>query len=219
MSIWRHLAAGMRRLINPVSKDEEIAEEVRQYFEEAIAARVARGLSPEEAKRAEVLESGNMTAVQERVRAYGWENGLFTLFADLRFAVRGFVNTPAFTTVAIFTLALGIGAATAIFSVVKAVLLDPLPFREPQRLVHLWEGVGDERYHMGDEAYFSSTRPGNFFGWKLGNQSFQDVSAYFWRTMLFSGKESADLVTAHDVYERFFETLGTPVSLRSSGTG
>ncbi len=204
----RILALGRRARL-----DREIEAELREHIQMCIDDNVAAGKSREQAEREARLRFGNPAATRERVAEEEAALGLEALLRDLRFAVRGFVKTPAFTIVAIFTLALGIGAATAIFSAVKAVLLDPLPFREPQRLVHLWEGVGDERYHMGDEAYFSSSRPGNFFGWKLGSQSFEDVSAYFWRTMLLSGKERADLVTAHDVYDRFFETLGTPALL------
>ena len=204
----RILALGKRARL-----DREIEAELREHMQMCIDDNVAAGKSREQAEREARLRFGNSAATRERVAAEDAALGLDNLWRDLRFAVRGFQRTPAFTIVAIFTLALGIGAATAIFSVVKAVLLDPLPFRQPQRLVHLWEGVGDERYHLGDEAYFSSSRPGNFLGWKLGSQSFEDMSAYFRRTMLFSGKERADLVIAHDVYERFFETLGMPALL------
>jgi predicted permease len=204
----RILALGKRARL-----DREIEAELREHMQMCIDDNIAAGKSREQAEREARLRFGNPAATRERVAAEDAALGLDNLWRDLRFAVRGFQKTPAFTIVAIFTLALGIGAATAIFSVVKAVLLDPLPFRQPQRLVHLWEGVGDERYHLGDEAYFSSSRPGNFLGWKLGSQSFEDMSAYFRRTMLLSGKERADLVTAHDVYERFFETLGMPALL------
>ena len=204
----RILALGRRTRL-----DREIETELREHIEMCVDDNVAAGMSRKDAEREARMRFGSPAATQERVTAEDAALGLDSLVRDLRFAVRGFIKTPGFTIIAIFNLALGIGAATAIFSVVKAVLLNPLPLREPQRLVHLWEGVGDERYRMGDEAYFSSTRPGNFFGWKLGSQSFEDMSAYFWRTMLISGKERADLVTAHDVYERFFETLGTPARL------
>jgi predicted permease len=204
----RVLALGRRTRL-----DREIEAELREHIEMCIDDNIAAGMSREQAEREARLRFGNAAAARERVAEEDAAIGLEILLRDLRFAVRGFVKTPAFTTVAIFTLALGIGAATAIFSIVKAVLLDPLPFREPQRLVHLWEGVGEERYHIGDEAYFSSARPGNFFGWKFGSQSFEDVSAYFSRTMLLSGRERADLVNVHDVYDRFFETLGTPALL------
>jgi predicted permease len=204
----RILALGHRARL-----DREIEAELREHMQMCIDDNLAAGMSRDEAEREARLRFGSPAATRERVAGEDAALGLESFVRDLRFAARGFVKAPAFTTVAIFTLALGIGAATAIFSVVKAVLLNPLPFREPQGLVHLWEGTGDERYRMGDEAYFSSVRPGNYFGWKLGSQSFQDMSAYFWRTMLLSGKDRADVVSAHEVYERFFETLGTPALL------
>jgi putative ABC transport system permease protein len=210
MSIGRQLAAGLCRLINPISKDKEIADEVRQYFDEATAERIARGVPLEEARRAVALESGNMMLVQEQVRSYGWENVLLTLFADLRFALRQVVRNPGFAIVTTLTLALGIGAAIAIFSVVKAVILNPLPFRQPDRLVHLWEGSGDERYHLGDEAYFSTVRPGSYFDWMEGSQSFESMSAYRRQSMLIAAGDRSELISTEEVYPDFFETLGTP---------
>ena len=85
---------------------------------------------------------------------------------DIGYAVRQLRRSLGFAITAIVTLALGIGATTAIFSVVKAVILNPLPFYQPDKLVHLWEGFGEERYHRGDEAYFSTVRPGNFYDWR-----------------------------------------------------
>jgi putative ABC transport system permease protein len=204
----RILALGTRARL-----EREIEAELREHVQMCTDDAVAGGMSRQQAEREARLRFGSPVAARERVTAEDVTLGLDNFFRDLRFAVHGFVKAPSFTFIAIFTLALGIGAATAIFSVVKAVVLNPLPFREPRRLVHLWEGVEDERYRMGDEAYFSSVRPGNYFGWKLGSQSFEDMSAYFWRTMLLSGRDRADLVTAHDVYARFFEMLGTPALL------
>jgi predicted permease len=204
----RILALGRRAQL-----DREIEAELREHMQMCTDDNVAAGMSREEAEHEARLRFGSPTSTRERIAAEDAALGFDSLLRDVRFAVRGFIKSPGFIVVAIFTLALGIGAATAIFSVVKAVLLNPLPFREPDRLVHLWEGVGDEHYHMGDEAYFSTTRPGNYFGWKEGSQSFENVSAYRVQPMLLSGKEHGDLVTAHDVYEGFFEVLGTPALL------
>src|SRR5262245_35395354 len=91
----------------------------------ATAMFAARGLTPDEARRAARMEIGNETAVREQIREYGWENTIDTWFADLRYAVRRLGGKPGFTTVSIFTLALGIGATTAIFSVIDGVLVKP----------------------------------------------------------------------------------------------
>ena len=94
-----------------------------------------------------------------------------TLFKDLRYGIRGLLKRPGFTAVAIVTLALGIGANTAIFSVVNAVVLRPLPYADPDRLVTLWETIpGSDR---------RSVAPGNFFDWRSQNETFQDMAATF----------------------------------------
>ena len=212
-SFWRQLAHGLHNLTHRTTRDREVADEVDQYFEEATAEWMTRGLSAEDARRAASLESGNIHQVKEHVRSYGWEDAVRTFLSDLRYAVRQARSSPGFTIVSTVTLALGIGASTAIFSVVKAVILDPLPFHQPNNLVHLWEGFGEERYHRGDEAYFSMVRPGNYFDWRDGSQSFDDMSAYRRRSMLLTGGQRAELVTTQDVYDRFFETLGTGASI------
>src|ERR1051325_5231723 len=107
--------------------DQEIAEEVNHYLEECTAMFVARGLPPDEARRAARMELGNETAAGEQIREYGWENTIDTWLADLRYAVRRLGGKPGFTAAGIFTLALGVGATTAIFSVIEGVLIKPLP--------------------------------------------------------------------------------------------
>src|ERR1700693_4731811 len=137
MSLWRQLARGLRVLVNRRAADQDIADEVSHYLDEQAAAFEAQGLAPDEAWRAGRMEIGGAASVREQVRGYGWENGIETALADLRHAARRLCRNPGFTTASVLTLAMGIGATTAIFSVIEGVLWKPLPYLHPERLVAL----------------------------------------------------------------------------------
>ena len=157
MSVWRQVTRGIRVLGNRRAADQEIAEEVNHYLEESTAMFAARGLTPDEARRAARMEIGNETAVREQIREYGWENTIDTWFADLRYAARRLGGKPGFTTASIFTLALGIGATTAIFSVIDGVLVKPLPYQRPERLValsHIAPGIHIKDLNLAASLYF-----------------------------------------------------------------
>jgi predicted permease len=145
MSLWRQLTRGLRALANRSATDQEAADEVQHYLEQATAELMAEGLSATEARRAAQLQFGNVTALQEQVRSYGWENLVESLSSDARYAARRLRQSPGFTAVAVLTLALGLGACTAIFSTVYPVLFAPLPYPQPSRIMMVWDSNEGER--------------------------------------------------------------------------
>ncbi|HEX4232582.1 MAG TPA: ABC transporter permease [Bryobacteraceae bacterium] len=153
MSLWRQFARGVRALSNRTAADQDAGDEVQHYLDEATAALVANGLSLKEARRAAQLELGSVTAVREQMRSYGWENFLETLLADVRCAGRWLCKNPGFTVVSALTLALGIGASTAIFSAVNPILLQPLPYPHADRLMMIWDISEGERSDVTFHTY------------------------------------------------------------------
>src|SRR5438477_6869733 len=114
--------------------DDELEDELTSHLRMAIADRMARGESRESAERAARLEFGNLTHVKEETREIRRGIWLERLVQDVRYGARALRRTPAFTIVAVLTLALAIGGNSAVFTVVNSVLLRPLPFRDPGRL-------------------------------------------------------------------------------------
>src|SRR5215213_9665002 len=135
-----------------------------------------------------------------------------TLFKDIRYGIRGLLKRPGFTVIALITLALGIGANTAIFSVVNAVLLRPLPFQKPEELVIVWEDLAFAGFPHNTPA------PANYVDWKTQNQSFVDMAASHETSFNLTGDGEPERVSTYAVTANFFPLLGVQPLLGRSFT-
>src|ERR1041384_6827644 len=172
MSLLPRLSSFWRNLLHKDRVEQELSEEISIYLEMLIEAKIKQGLKPAEARRAALIELGGVEQVKESVREVRMGQALETVWQDLRYGVRMLRKQPAFTLIAVLTLALGIGANTAIFSVVNAVLINPLPYREPDRLVQFWETNPLKNWTQVTVA------PANLFDWQKQSQSFSEFAAY-----------------------------------------
>ena len=213
---WYHkLPLRLRSLFRRNAAELDLSEELQFRLQNQIDEFVAQGMDPQEARQAAFRSLGGVEQIKEECRDARKINLVDNFLQDSRFALRMLRRSPGFAAVACVTMALGIGATTSVFSVVRAVIFAPLPFRQPARLVHLWlsEGPPGQHYRRGDQAFFSSARPADLHDWRVHNQSFERISAYRKRSMLLSGSKEADLVDGQEVYDEFFEMLGTSAQL------
>lgn len=178
-------------------REQDLERELRSDLElEAEEQQQERGLSPEEARYAARRAFGNATLVKEEVReTWGWTS-LEQLGQDLRYSIRTLRESPAFTMIAVGTLALAIGANTAIFSVIESVILRPLPYKDPGRLALLADGTTYTDFEI----------------WKLQNRSFDDMAVYYRlggrSQVTLAGSGGPESIQGAFVSANFFPLLG-----------
>ena len=203
--IWMRV----RMLIGREEAGARLDYELREHLERQIAENVAAGMNAEEARFAALREFGNPALVREQARdSWGW-NWLELLAADVRYGVRTLVRTPDFAVTAMVVMALGIGANVALFTIVRSVLLKPLPFRDPDRLVRLYEQTADGK------SPYNICAPGVFAEWKKQSKSFSDlaISSYAGYSLSGEGGQLPETVRAATFSWNMLPTLGMQPAL------
>ena len=182
-------------------REQQFAQEMESNLQMHIEDNLRAGMSSEEARRQALLKFGGIDSARDSYRRQSGLPFLETLMQDLRYGARTLRKSPGFSLVAVLTLALGIGANTAIFSVINAVLLKPLPFKDPDRLVQLWE---------------TESAPGNFpltgpdyLDWQAQNTTLESSALYSWqRSLNASSSGEVEPVIAITTQANFFNVLG-----------
>src|SRR5215468_3340055 len=179
-SLWRF----WRRLLSPLRRgryEREMEEEMRFHLEMQIEQNLSSGMESEEARYAARRQFGNQTWLKEVSREMWSLRFIETLIQDLRYGARMLMKNSGFTLIAVSTLALGIGANTAIFSVVNAILLRPLPYKNPDRIVMVWMSNGKLNVDQDWHSY------PNYVDYRDQNSVFEDIAAFNDRSFNLTG--------------------------------
>jgi putative ABC transport system permease protein len=206
MSLLQSLSDGLRSLFRNEQINKELDEELGAYLEMAAAEKMKDGLSHKDALRAVRLEQGSVEVTKEVVRSAGWESFIETAWQDLRFGLRTLRRSPGFTTVAVVTLALGIGVNTVIFSAVYAVLLKPLPFKGSDRLVFIEKKNPPRGWNRNPIS------PAEILAWRNQSGAFEDIAAYTQRTCVLTGAGEAEEDPCEVISSNLFPLLAVAPS-------
>ena len=137
-----------------------------------------------------------------------------TLWLDLRYGARSLLKKPVFTLIVVLMLALGVGANTAIFSVFNGIVLKPLSYKKPDRLVYAWKSERrGPHYQVGDHSDFGSISPGVFHDWRERSRSFEQMTAYRANSTILNSEDLTMYVVTIRAASRLFETLGASAQL------
>ncbi len=173
MARTRGLLVRLSGLFRKRRQEQELADEFASHFEMHVADNLRRGMTAEQALRDARLKFGGIESAKEQMREASTVAVLETAWQDVRYAARGLGKNPGFAAAGILSLALGIGASVAIFSLADNLLLRPLPYREPDRLMMVWEF--NARHHGMKRNLIS---PANFLDWKARNTIFETMTLF-----------------------------------------
>jgi putative ABC transport system permease protein len=197
-------ASLLRNTVHKEQVDRDLTEEVGSYVELLTERKMKQGMNEDEARRAAMVEVGGVEQVKEEVRSNRAGFAIETLFQDVRYGLRALRKKPGFTLTAVIALALGIGANTAIFSVINGVLLRSLAYRNAHNIVMVWE------HSFQRNRSQNSVSPANFLDWQKRSASFQQLAATWdTRVNLTSAGEPEELLVQR-VSADFFQVLGVP---------
>jgi predicted permease len=211
------MAASM--LLHRNAETQRLNDELQFHLQQQVAENMSQGMSEGEARSAALRAFGNPTLLREQARSQWRWNGLEKFMRDLRYGARTLSRSPGFAIVAILVMALGIGATASLFTIVNAVLLKPLPFRDPGRLVMIYEHFRSPAGNVGGFNYNPVSRA-DFGDWRQHTHSFQDMAAWRYCGFSFTGEhgELPESVAAVAGSWNLFSVLGMPMALGRSFT-
>jgi predicted permease len=209
------LMTRLRALLRKSEMEHELEEELLYHIEQQTEQNVRLGMDPEEARRAAQKAFGGVEQTKERSRDARGVRLLEEFWQDLRYGARMLVKAPGFTVVAALTLALGIGANTAIFTVFDAVVLRPLPVNEPERVFKAYRNalVETERVAIGSTSTMSLFSYPEYIGQRDNTQSFSGLTAYYPDTPLTLGGGDPEEIRGELVAANYFSALGAKMVL------
>lgn len=194
----------LRSLFRRGRVEQELDEELRYHLERQIEENLNQGMTREEARYAALRAMGGIEQQKEECRDMRHVNFIEDLVQDLRYGVRVLIKSPIFTTIAVLSLALGIGANTAIFSVVNNLMLRPLPYPDSQRIMDIWHTPPQESF-PGLSTF--SVSPANYLDWKSQSKSFEQMAVYAYASFSLSTSNDPVAVTGDEVSSEFFSVL------------
>jgi len=200
MTLIHRFASILRWLVHRNRAEQDLNDELQAFVDMAAADKVRDGAPPTEARRLAVLDLGGIEQTKEHVRSARHGAWLDEVGRDVRYALRMCARNPGFSAIVIITLALGIGANTAVFSVVDAVLLRPLAYTEPERLVVVHETL-PQRGRVPVGAF-------EFEGWRRAAQSFDQMALMAVAPVILTGAGDPERLDAARVSASLFPMLG-----------
>ncbi len=207
MPLFVTVRSFLRNLFLSRRVEADLDQEIQSHLEMLAEENIRAGMAPKEAQRAAQIELGGIEQVKEEVRDVGIGNWLHGVISDFRYGVRRLRKNPVFAVVSVLTLALGIGATTAIFSHVNALILRPYSLPDLDRVVAVWETVPKQ------DAYSISAAPSNFHDWMEQSKSFEYLAATGGWDANLTGEGVAERVEGYRVTSDFFTLLGVPAEL------